>query len=49
MSENGINKGKIVQIIGPVLDIDFSGVHYHLFIMQWRLRGKAQKVKMKFL
>ena len=25
MSENGINKGKIVQIIGPVLDIDFSG------------------------
>lgn len=25
MSNNGINKGKIVQIIGPVLDIDFSG------------------------
>lgn len=25
MSENVINKGKIVQIIGPVLDIDFSG------------------------
>ena len=25
MSENGINKGKIVQIIGPVLDIDFIG------------------------
>jgi len=25
MSENEINKGKIVQIIGPVLDIDFSG------------------------
>lgn len=25
MSETTINKGKIVQIIGPVLDIDFSG------------------------
>lgn len=25
MPENVINKGKIVQIIGPVLDIDFSG------------------------
>lgn len=25
MAENEINKGKIVQIIGPVLDIDFSG------------------------
>lgn len=25
MPDNGINKGKIVQIIGPVLDIDFSG------------------------
>lgn len=25
MSVNGVNKGKIVQIIGPVLDIDFSG------------------------
>jgi F-type H+-transporting ATPase subunit beta len=25
MAENAINKGKIVQIIGPVLDIDFSG------------------------
>ncbi len=25
MPNNGVNKGKIVQIIGPVLDIDFSG------------------------
>jgi len=25
MADNGVNKGKIVQIIGPVLDIDFSG------------------------
>jgi len=25
MSNNTINKGKIIQIIGPVLDIDFSG------------------------
>lgn len=25
MADNGINKGKIIQIIGPVLDIDFSG------------------------
>ncbi|MBV6478406.1 MAG: ATP synthase subunit beta [Ignavibacteria bacterium] len=25
MPDNGVNKGKIVQIIGPVLDIDFSG------------------------
>lgn len=25
MSDNVINKGKIVQVIGPVLDIDFSG------------------------
>ena len=25
MADNTINKGKIVQIIGPVLDIDFSG------------------------
>ncbi len=25
MSNNTVNKGKIIQIIGPVLDIDFSG------------------------
>ena len=25
MSNNAVNKGKIIQIIGSVLDIDFSG------------------------
>lgn len=25
MTSNGVNKGKIIQIIGPVVDIDFSG------------------------
>jgi len=27
MSNNGVNKGKIVQVIGPVVDIDFSEGH----------------------
>lgn len=27
MSNNGVNKGKIIQVIGPVVDIDFSDGH----------------------
>lgn len=25
MSTNGLNKGKIIQVIGPVVDLDFTG------------------------
>jgi F-type H+-transporting ATPase subunit beta len=37
LNQNGktnLNKGYVTQIIGPVLDIQFSEETYHLFIVQ---------------
>ncbi len=47
MSDNVINKGKIVQVIGPVLDIDFSGgslpaINNAITILRKNIEGKDE-------
>lgn len=49
MPENVINKGKIVQIIGPVLDIDFSGgslpaINSAITILRKNTEGKEESL-----
>ncbi len=49
MPDNVINKGKIVQIIGPVLDIDFSGgslpaINSAITILRKNTEGKEESL-----
>lgn len=49
MPDNVINKGKIVQIIGPVLDIDFSGgslpaIYNAIKISRTNIEGKQEEL-----
>ena len=45
MSNNTVNKGKIIQIIGPVLDIDFSGGSLPAIYNAIQIKRKTQDGK----
>ncbi|HMS33826.1 MAG TPA: F0F1 ATP synthase subunit beta [Ignavibacteria bacterium] len=45
MSNNTVNKGKIIQIIGPVLDIDFSGGEIPAIYNAIQIKKKTQDGK----